>query len=84
MFLIGLLFSCIAHAHPVKHPPAPYAQVVVYTAPASRWVPGHYDRWGYWVPGRWIAMQVRHVSPPAPARDCHRHRDSRVHCGVHR
>lgn len=83
MFLIGFLFGCMAHAHPVEHPPAPYAQVVVYAAPTSRWVHGHYDRWGYWVPGRWVTAQIRHVSFPAPARDCHRHRNGHAHCGRH-
>lgn len=83
MFLAGILFSCMAYAHPVRHAPESYVRVVVQTAPASRWIPGHFDRFGYWIPGHWIQIEAMHVSPPVPAPDCHRHSDGHVHCGRH-
>ena len=39
----------------VYAPPPVYAAPPPYVAPGPRrvWVPGHYNRWGRWVPGHW-------------------------------
>jgi hypothetical protein len=53
----GGVFVGIAPPPVVIGPPV-YAPPPVYYAPppvyGPRWVPGHYNRWGYWVPGHWV------------------------------
>ena len=46
------------YAYPAYYGPRYYAPARVYYAPrpyphGSRWVAGHYDRHGLWVPGHW-------------------------------
>jgi len=37
----------------VVAPPPPPPPIVVRPAPRRVWVPGYYNRFGRWVPGRW-------------------------------
>ena len=80
MLAISFLIGCLAYAHPVDYYPQTHTQYVVHSAPASRWVPGHYDHAGYWVPGYWVPMQPRYVTYPTYGSSCHHHRVGRVHC----
>lgn len=84
--IISMLMGCtIQYAY--RQPPVVEPAHIVYHHEVpqyyayQRWVPGYYDRNGYWVSGYWAtydtAPMVRFYNPPPAVR--HEHRQHRPH-----
>jgi hypothetical protein len=41
------------------------------------WNPGHYNRRGYWVPGKWMVIERGHDHRARDRSGIYRHRDHR-------
>jgi hypothetical protein len=75
MLLALIMLLSTADAHPTRHPTQrPVPHVTVVTHPSFHWVNSHYNKWGRWIPGHWVAIVQRDEIV------CRRDREGRTYC----